>query len=86
MGMHPAILTTAARVHFAHNYTGRALPAAANDCPSDRLILSPVHTSSPGVRAVDSPSAGAAFPVAAQSLRAGRDPVTEFSHYSQIHK
>jgi len=36
MGMHPAILTTAARVHFAHNYTGRALPAAANDCPSDR--------------------------------------------------
>ena len=65
---------------------GRALLPAANDCPSGRLILSPVFTSSPGVRAVDSPSAGAAFPVAAQSLRAGRDPVTEFSHYSQIHK
>ena len=33
---HPAIIATAARTHWRHDRTGRAVPMAANDLPSVR--------------------------------------------------
>ena len=54
--MHSAIITTAARTHWQHNFTGRALPRPANE-PQAALDTPRAVNCGPG----DEQRAGAAF-------------------------
>ena len=56
--MHSAIITTAARTHWRHDFTGRDLPRPANE-PQTALDTPRAGTSGPGHE-----SAGAALSVA----------------------
>ena len=68
--MRGAILATAAKAHFRHNHTGRALKRPANDLSP--LALSPASTTSPGTAClVDKPERAGALSPFHHSLKQG---------------
>lgn len=67
--MRGAILATAAKAHFRHDFTGRALKRPANDHP---LALSPASEPSPGTAClIDKPERAGALSPFHHSLKQG---------------